>query len=1718
MKKRLFAIVVSVALLLASLPIGGLVMAETALLKSGDGQRPGGTTNAPGQPFAGIPDAALVRIPGLLSLQDGRIAIVQDMRYHGWPEGGGIDTVMLLSDDMGKTWDYSFPIYFADSTDSGYPCAATAIDPYLMQAADGTIYIMANAAPSGISNIIEEGFIDFELGRGTVEIDGALRLVLSESWDGAFTNPATDDGTVYPFYVGDIAANGYAPILRRADGSATRWAVDDALNIYEIVDGAYVELTQEQYTANEKNGTLVQQNLFFRDSVLHVYNTAYLWCATSKDGGETWSHSIIDNMKGDNEYGSRHGCGHGIVTASGRMVMNMYFSAPNTYDSGLAFSDDNGKTWTRSANLVPHQHGNYCSNEGAIVELADGTLRLFFRSDGSPNKVLQYCDAKWDEEQQNYVFGDVVLTDITANNSTEIGAITYSKTIDGAQAVMVSAPADPGMRADGKIWTFLIRENNEMELAYVWDFPHYWEPQSFGYSDLDELKDGSIGIFCENVNRYENPSIKEVCPGAVIGDEAVSYPPYADTASGATLGKNSVVTLRTEENSTVYYTLDGSDPTTASAVYADGLTFINSSAETQEVTLKVMAVTQGKAPSRVLTYNYTVSSADSVVADFEDLAFSIVNDGSTSSVVDGALQYKVYSGWGLKLSFDGDATFVPGTDSALAFHISVPADAPANHSIVFFAKESTGAGYGLYPGQTVYLVGDNATEVATATVNAATNNHWTAQSVNIAPGFSGYVVIPTASMYNGDQVRTSPYAGSTVDENGQLDLNAITGVVFSNGGGGAFNEVVNTVDNITLVYDRAAFITQNLDKKLTCAPSIESGASVLSGTAVTLQTNDTKTVVYYTLDGSDPTRESKVYNGKVILTADETAEVTLKVLVTLEGNGDSEIFTYTYTVTNGNQVLADFENAADYSVSAGGGSVTVADGVLSYYTNSGWPVSVGVTPLSDFVADENGGIAFHIDVPDTLESNYLVFCAKESGGAGYLLAGNRTVYTITDGGVADTVTTNASTNNWYERYISLPGGFRGWVVIPSAVLENADSTWGSATDANGQLDLNDIVMLGFGHANGSQNTVTNVVDDVTLLADAAAFANECEANALSLDTNAPDGSALVAGTTVTYKAESGTIIYYTTDGSEPTRADAVYADGITLSADAITSVTIKLLVTKDGRKDMVYTYGYTIVPKSVVVADFENASEYTVTIPSGEGAVADGVFAFKSNSGWSVSLSVKTAVGYMTGDDSAFAFHISVPNTKPDNYIVLAARETNGSTYTLAANKPVYLVADGATEATRISTYTGAGAAWYNRNIVLPGGFSGWVVVPTASLYTTTDTDWGGIKDADGKLDLDLISTIGFGHGSGSQNDIVYTVDNVMVAYDAQAFVQDHLAKTLAVAPSIESGSTVVNGTVLTLTANEADATIRYTIDGSDPTDGVEYEDSITLKNTTGTPITVEVKVLVTLDGAADLTATYIYTVTPSAWVVEDFEDPSSVSIKSSAGEATVADGVLTYKETLAWGTTLSVDTAPDFVTGENGAIALHVSTDAEYWWTFAAIETGGASYMFNGGTIKLVADDGTVTEVATSAGAGAWYQRCVGIPAGFSGYVVIPTTALVATASTWGSGSDANGQLDLSDIAKLGFSNNAGACNSRYLTLDNITLVADVDDFVDGLQTVENDLNGDRAVNSRDAIYLLYHTLLPEQYPVSGDCDYTGDGVVDSEDAIYLLYYTMLPELYPID
>ena len=63
----------------------------------------------------------------------------------------------------------------------------------------------------------------------------------------------------------------------------------------------------------------------------------------------------------------------------------------------------------------------------------------------------------------------------------------------------------------------------------------------------------------------------------------------------------------------------------------------------------------------------------------------------------------------------------------------------------------------------------------------------------------------------------------------------------------------------------------------------------------------------------------------------------------------------------------------------------------------------------------------------------------------------------------------------------------------------------------------------------------------------------------------------------------------------------------------------------------------------------------------------------------------------------------------------------------------------------------------------------------------------------------------------------------------------------------------------------------------------------------------------------------------------------------------------------------------------------------------------------------------------------------------------------------------------------------------------------------------MRGDFNADEKVDEQDAIYLIWHTLFPETYPIKTTGDMNRDGKTNDTDAAYLLWHILFPETYPL-
>ena len=535
--KRGLSIVAALAMTISMLPAVPL-SAEAAendeLLKAGSIPVSEETITQE-EPFApGTGGSQYFRIPALITLNNGDLLATADARWETSGDGGGLDTIASVSSDNGKTWNYSFPIYFPDSQGYAGTNATTIIDPGILEGPDGTIYCFVDVNPTGITTL----YGTVGTGTGFVDVDGVQRLAITSSWSNASTMPTDSDTTTYEYYVSDFDENGFAPILKRSDDSASGYGVDEWYNLYSVKDGEYVaDLTQTQVN---NSSVTIQQNVYYRDSLFHVYNIGYIWMVTSNDHGRTWNAPKILNpqiKRTPNEHALLVSPGQGIVTSTGDLIMPFYDSQDGQENSSFIYSSDGGETWKRTNDVQ-----GMWSSESEMVELEDGTLRMFYR-----NGTGAVCYADATKSNGEYTMGTGQNTGVSVTSTCNVTAISYSKKINGKQAILVACPGGSG-RTNGKVFTFLVEEDNSMTLLSTFSVPD--TSSGYCYSCMTELDDGTIGLLWEPSHQailYDNYDIYTLSPSALVNGGEQKVEMYVGESFSKTYSVDGMTGEVTEE-------------------------------------------------------------------------------------------------------------------------------------------------------------------------------------------------------------------------------------------------------------------------------------------------------------------------------------------------------------------------------------------------------------------------------------------------------------------------------------------------------------------------------------------------------------------------------------------------------------------------------------------------------------------------------------------------------------------------------------------------------------------------------------------------------------------------------------------------------------------------------------------------------------------------------------------------------------------------------------------------------------------------------------------------------------------------------------------------------------------------------------------------------------------------------------------------------------------
>ena len=475
-KRKTLALVLAISMILMSLPISGIAVAgenNTAPFTNPFSQEVQFDVNGKTE------SSHSYRIPSMVTLADGTTVAAADIRWNTTYDGGGLDTLVARSTDGGATWTYKVANYLGDNGNVyNGGMSTTFIDPNLLVAADGqTVYMLVDLYAYGVALNGDGSHIQPVADTG-FDANGNLKLSNNEHYS-------------YDYYLKD------SKIYNSSNQVEEGYTVDPYFNITYI-----------------KDGETKQSNLFFADSPFKVARTQYLYLTKSTDGGATWSEPNLLDVRVKAKVAATENAllvspGNSITTSGGIMVYPVYsYKTDGTQHVALIYSTD-GVNWMRSSDYTALNW----SSEGSIVELQNGNLRVFVR-----NKTGYLCYVDFDMKTMSWI--GHTQTTVPTNSNTQLSAITYSKTFNGQQVILVSCPTGPNeagsnnndgsCRTNGKIFMGVVAADRTMSWPKSIDvgpakatsqlsgFPYTEEQGFFAYSCLTERSDGSIAILYEN--------------------------------------------------------------------------------------------------------------------------------------------------------------------------------------------------------------------------------------------------------------------------------------------------------------------------------------------------------------------------------------------------------------------------------------------------------------------------------------------------------------------------------------------------------------------------------------------------------------------------------------------------------------------------------------------------------------------------------------------------------------------------------------------------------------------------------------------------------------------------------------------------------------------------------------------------------------------------------------------------------------------------------------------------------------------------------------------------------------------------------------------------------------------------------------------------------------------------------------------------------------------
>jgi Legume lectin domain/Chitobiase/beta-hexosaminidase C-terminal domain/Bacterial lectin len=713
---------------------------------------------------------------------------------------------------------------------------------------------------------------------------------------------------------------------------------------------------------------------------------------------------------------------------------------------------------------------------------------------------------------------------------------------------------------------------------------------------------------------------------------SIAAPPTFSPAAGTYSSAQTVTISETTTGATVYYTTDGSNPTTSSTVYSGPITV----GATE--TVQAIAAATGLSNSTTASAAYTITAVAAtptftpVAGTYSSAQTVTIGDTTTGATIyyttNGSMPSTSSTVYSAPITVSTSETlkaiatatgFSTSAVGSSAYSITTAAATPtftpaagtySSAQTVTISNTTTGA--------TIYYTTNGSTPTTSSTVYSAPITVSASETVNAiatAPGFgtsatgtAAYVIqgtapmptfLPAAGTYTGTQTVTISEAisgGATIYYTTNGSTPTTSSAVYSGPITVSATETLNAIAVATGYTTSATGSATYTILTLAAMPMISPAAGTYaSAQTVTISDTTTGATIYYTTNGIAPTTSSAVYSAPINVSASETVQA----IAAGTGLATSSVATAAYTITTSAAMPSFLPAPGTYTSTQTVALSDATPGATIYYTTNGTapttsstvyagPITVGTTQTIQAIATATGfntsgtaAGAYTITLPastpliapagGTFTTAQTVTITNTTSGATIYYTTNGTTPTTSSaiyaGPFAVSATETVEAIAAGAGYSASPAAIAAFTITPPAATPTFTPAAGSYTTAQ-VVTIRDTTPGAtiYYTTNGSAPTASSTVysGPITVAAsetiNAAALASGFSlsptggaAYSITPPAAAPTfspatGTYTTAQTVTISDLSAGATIYYTTNGSTPTTASAVYSGPITVSA------------------------------------------------------------------------------------------------------------------------------------------------------------------------------------------------------------------------------------------------------------------------------------------------------------------------------------------------------------------------------------------------------------------------------------------------------------------------------------------------------------------------------------------------------------------------------------------